>query len=231
MAESAGRSPDHIPVRPPGRLHARRARWHRLGPAPQPSRRGPPARPGAAPARAELRHRPGAAADLEGGHCAGAGRHPRAGRLRRRIPVRPAQSLALGREEAAPLHRQERRAGPARRRAPAPGMAGAAIAGAGRRDRPLAAGQWAERRGRRGARARLGRGVKALDLLSGGRPPAGRARARGLGGRRPRAKRASPRRSSRPGGAAGCGTSPATICATASSPWPRPASRSRTIRA
>ena len=59
-------------------------------------------------------------------HRAGAGRYPGAGRLRRRGPVRADQPAALGREGAAPLHRQERRAGAAGRRAAAAGMAGAA---------------------------------------------------------------------------------------------------------
>ena len=77
-------------------------------------------------ARAELRHRAGPAPHLEIGDCAGAGRHPGTGRLRRRGPVRADQPMALGREGPAPLHRQECRAGAARRRAAAAGMAGAA---------------------------------------------------------------------------------------------------------
>ncbi|GAA0007863.1 hypothetical protein BRDID11002_78690 [Bradyrhizobium diazoefficiens] len=52
----------------------------------------------------------------------------------------------------------------------------------------MAAGQWSQRRGSRGACPRLGRRLKALDLLSGGRPLAGRTRAGGLGGRRPSEK-------------------------------------------
>ena len=51
---------------------------------------------------AELRHRAGAAPDLEIGDRAGAGRDPGTGRLCRRSPVRPAQPLALGREGACP---------------------------------------------------------------------------------------------------------------------------------
>ena len=81
---------------------------------------------------AGLRHRAGAAPHLEIGDRAGAGRHSRAGRLCRRSPVRAAQPLALGREGAAPLHRQERRTGAARRGAAAAGMAGAAAQGSRR---------------------------------------------------------------------------------------------------
>ncbi len=52
-------------------------------------------------------------------HRARAGRHPGTGRVCRRSQVRPDQPMALGREGAAPLHRQERGAGAARRRAAA----------------------------------------------------------------------------------------------------------------
>ena len=78
---------------------------------------------------------------LEVRHRARAGRHPGAGGLLWRGPVRPAQPPALGREGPAPLHRQECLAGAAGRRPIAGGMAGAAIAGACRGYQPLAAGQ------------------------------------------------------------------------------------------
>ena len=95
-----------------------------------------------------LRHRAGAAPDLEIGDRAGAGRHSRTGRLRRRGQVRAAQPLALGREGPAPLYRQECRAGAAGRRAIAAGMAGAAAPRPRRGNRPLAAGQRARRQSR-----------------------------------------------------------------------------------
>ena len=104
-----------------------------------------------------LRHRAGPAPHLEIGDRAGAGRYPGTGGLCRRGQVRADQSMALGREGPAPLHRQERRAGAAGRRPVAAGMAGAAARGSRRRSRPLAASQWAGHRPRRGAGAGLGR--------------------------------------------------------------------------
>ena len=70
---------------------------------------------GGGTARQGLRNRPGPAPHLEGGDRPDAGRHPGTGRLFRRGPVRADQPDALGREGPAPLHRQERRAGAARR--------------------------------------------------------------------------------------------------------------------
>ena len=89
----------------------------------------------AARLRRQLRHRADPAPHLEIGDRAGAGRHPGAGRLRRRGPIRADQPMALGRKGPAPLHRQERRAGAAGRRAAAAGMAGAAAPRAGRGSR------------------------------------------------------------------------------------------------
>ena len=76
-----------------------------------------------------LRHGAGDAPHLEVGHCAGAGRYSGTGGVCRRGQVRADQPLALGREGPAPLYRQERRAGAARWRAVAAGMAGAAACG------------------------------------------------------------------------------------------------------
>ncbi len=113
---------------------------------------------------------------------------------------------------------------------PARGMAGAAIAGPGRGHRPLAAGQWPQRRGGGRAGSRLGRRLKALDLLSGGCPPAGRARAGGLGGWRPRRKGPRPgdRRRRRSGRA---GPHRHRSAQRRPGAWPRPASPSPTIPA
>ncbi len=93
---------------------------------------------------------------LEIGDRACACRNSGTGGICRRIQVRTAQPLALGREGAAPFHRQERDAGPARRDAAAgPGMAGAAAAGSRRGGRALAAGPWARHRPRGGACCRV----------------------------------------------------------------------------
>ena len=142
----------------------------------------------AAVAGQRLRHRAGAAAHLEVGDCARAGRDPGTGGFCRRSQVRADQPMALGREGPAPLHRQECGTGAARRRAAAGRMAGAAAAGSRRGSRPLAAGQRAGHRSRRRTGAGLGRRLQALDLLSGGRAAAGRTRPRCLGGRRSRRK-------------------------------------------
>ena len=105
-------------------------------------------------ARPGLWNRPRPAPHLEGGDCARAGRHPGTGGLFRRSPIRADQPDALGREGPAPLHRQECRAGAARRRAAAAGMAGAAARRARRGNRALAAGQRPRHRSRGGAGAR-----------------------------------------------------------------------------
>ena len=139
-------------------------------------------------AGAELRHRAGAAPHLEIGHRAGAGRYPGTGRFCRRGPVRADQPMALGREGAAPFHRQERRAGAAGRGGLAAGMAGAAVECPGRGSPPLAASRRTGHGNRRGAGAGLRGSLQALDLLSAGRAAPGRAWARCLGGRRPRRK-------------------------------------------
>ena len=62
-----------------------------------------------------LRNRPRPAPHLEGGDCARTGRHPGTGGLFRRSAIRADQPDALGRKGPAPLHRQECRAGAARR--------------------------------------------------------------------------------------------------------------------
>ena len=140
----------------------------------------------AAAARSGVWNRPRPAPHLEGCDCPCTGRHPRAGGLFRRSPIRADQPDALGREDPAPLHRQECRAGAAGRRAAAAGMASAAARRAAGGNRALAAGQRTGLRPRGGARPRVCRRLQALDLLSRRRPAAGRARARRLGGRRPR---------------------------------------------
>ncbi len=68
---------------------------------------------------------------------------------------------------------------------------------------------------------RLGRRLQALDLLSGSRAVARRARLRRLGGRRPRREGAGASRSPQ-SAARGSATSPAPTCAMARWRWPRP---------
>ena len=109
---------------------------------------------GSRAARPGLWNRPRPAPHLEGGDCARAGRDPGAGGLFRRGAIRADQPDALGREGPAPLHRQECRAGAARRRAAAAGMAGAAARRAAGGNRALAAGQRPRHRPRGGAGAR-----------------------------------------------------------------------------
>ena len=171
-----------------------------------------------------LRNRAGNAPDLEVSDRAGACGYSRTGRLCGGGPVRPAQSMALGRAAATPVYRQERRVGTPRSSAAAARVARAAVGGTRRGNRALAPGQQARRRPGRGAGARFGWCVQALDLLRGSRTVTCRPGPRRLGGRRPRRKDAGDWRSSHPGGR-GYATSPASICATVFWQWRLPASR------
>ena len=173
---------------------------HRLGPAPQPAGAGQAMGAGRAAPRPGLRNRPGPAPHLEIGDCAGAGRYPGTGRLFRRGPVWADQPDALGRKGPAPLHRQECRAGAARRRAAAAGMAGAAARRAAQR-KSRAGGRPTDSAPAPRWRWRPARSAPpSAGLITRSRAAAGRTRPRRLGGRRPRRKSAGAGDRRRPGG-------------------------------
>ena len=96
-------------------------------------------------AQGKLRQRAGHVAQMEGRARAGAGRHPRANRFRRRSALRPPERRALRREGIAAHGRPVRGAGPARRRNASERMAAAAARGRRKRRRGLAAREQSRR--------------------------------------------------------------------------------------
>ena len=90
----AGRRADQRHGRAPPRLHAGRPQGDRVRPAAQAHRLVAPPRARRRAARRGLWRRADHAADLEGGACAGARRHPGAHRLSRRDAVRPRRTTS-----------------------------------------------------------------------------------------------------------------------------------------